>query len=218
MVRPWPPGLASSTRIGSLGGSGGFFEDHHNVLRWCGSLVDYPDLAVIETGHFDLTNGYDDDWGKSVSGPGRRRTRPVRPGRTLGHRRASTSTAAPTTAIPAACIAATWAAAFDRPLRPGHRRRFRHPLLPPYRRHGFPVRSTRPRSHSSPATTGPGTTSASGRGSISPEKAYLDLAGDIRHICDRASGYDPPRYRPGTPGHFGFLEQLRSARPGPSSA
>ena len=40
------------------------------MLRWCGSLGDYPDLAIIETGHFDLTNGYDDDWGRSVSGPG----------------------------------------------------------------------------------------------------------------------------------------------------
>ena len=67
----WPAsGLASSTRINSLGGSGGFFEDDNNVLRWCGSLGDYADLAIIETGHFDLTNGYDDDWGKTVSGPG----------------------------------------------------------------------------------------------------------------------------------------------------
>ena len=67
----WPAGgLASSSRINSLGGSGEFFEDDNNVLRWCGSLGDYPDLAIIETGHFDLTNGYDDDWGKSVSGPG----------------------------------------------------------------------------------------------------------------------------------------------------
>ncbi len=67
----WPAGgLASSTRINSLGGSGGFFEDDNNVLRWCGSLGDYPDLAIIETGHFDLSNGYVDDWGKNVSGPG----------------------------------------------------------------------------------------------------------------------------------------------------
>jgi len=67
----WPAdGLATSTRINSLGGSGGFFEDDNNVLRWCGTLGDYPDLAIIETGHFDLTNGYDDDWGKTVSGPG----------------------------------------------------------------------------------------------------------------------------------------------------
>jgi len=41
-----------------------------NVLRWYGSLTDYPDLAVIETGHFDLTDRYDDQWGKTVSGPG----------------------------------------------------------------------------------------------------------------------------------------------------
>jgi hypothetical protein len=67
----WPTiAAASTTRINSLGGSGSFFEDDHNVLRWCGSLGDYPDLAIIETGHFDLTNGYDDDWGKTVSGPG----------------------------------------------------------------------------------------------------------------------------------------------------
>lgn len=63
-------GLATSTRIHSLGGSGGYFEDNHNILRWYGSLGDYPDLAVIETGHFDLTDGYDDDWGQTVSGPG----------------------------------------------------------------------------------------------------------------------------------------------------
>ena len=69
LIRP-ADGLASAARINSLGGSGGFFEDYRNVLRWCGSLGDYPDLAIIETGHFDLTNGYDDDWGKTVSGPG----------------------------------------------------------------------------------------------------------------------------------------------------
>jgi hypothetical protein len=63
-------GLATSTRVNSLGGSAGFFEDDNNVLRWCGSLGDYPDLALIETGHFDLSNGYDDEWGKTVSGPG----------------------------------------------------------------------------------------------------------------------------------------------------
>jgi hypothetical protein len=71
LLMTWPgASLASSTRIHSLGGSGGFFEDQHNILRWYGSLGDYPDLAVIETGHFDLTDGYDDDWGRTLSGPG----------------------------------------------------------------------------------------------------------------------------------------------------
>lgn len=45
---------ATSTRVRSLGGAGGFFEDDHNVLRWYGSIVDYPNLAFAELGQFDL--------------------------------------------------------------------------------------------------------------------------------------------------------------------
>jgi hypothetical protein len=70
VLAPCHDAAASTARIHSLGGDGSYLEDYRNVLRWCGSLVDYPDIAVIETGHFDLTNGYDDEWGKSVSGPG----------------------------------------------------------------------------------------------------------------------------------------------------
>jgi hypothetical protein len=48
-----PPAGATSSRIRSLGGSGGYFEDDNNVLRWYGSIVDYADLAVAELGRFE---------------------------------------------------------------------------------------------------------------------------------------------------------------------
>ncbi len=50
---------ASSARLQSLGGSGDFCEDSHNVLRWFGSLPDYEDLVVLELGDFLLAGEAD---------------------------------------------------------------------------------------------------------------------------------------------------------------
>ncbi len=47
---------ATSTRIQSLGGDGDYFEDDFNVLRWCGSLPGYGDLAVLELGNIFLNS------------------------------------------------------------------------------------------------------------------------------------------------------------------
>jgi len=63
------PVLATSARLASLGG-GEFLEDDHNVHRWYGSLGDYPDLLLLEAGHFTLPDGWHDDNGHRVSGPG----------------------------------------------------------------------------------------------------------------------------------------------------
>lgn len=60
---------ASSTRAHSLGGRADYFEDDSNVLRWYGSLADYPNLVVLESGHFNVANGYEDTDGRKVSGP-----------------------------------------------------------------------------------------------------------------------------------------------------
>ncbi len=61
--------LATSSRIRSLGGSSGYFEDDHNVLRWFGSLPEYGNLAVVELGTFDLdADDDDDDWSARVNG------------------------------------------------------------------------------------------------------------------------------------------------------
>ena len=188
IIRPGD-GLASSARIGSLGGSGGFFEDHRNVLRWCGSLGDYPDLAIIETGHFDLTNGYDDDWGKAVSGPGGGvHARFDQAGRwgTGGlyfHGRADDSDpgslhrgylGGSVTALYAREIAGVSAGLM-----------FRHTADTGYQSTtdpGAPAEYTYERSRDD--------IGLGARLDISP-RAYLDLAGDIRHIGDRAYGYDP---------------------------
>ena len=61
---------ATTSRIQALGGNGAFFEDDANVLRWYGSLVDYPDLAVVETGAFNPYWGYNNQDMDLVSGPG----------------------------------------------------------------------------------------------------------------------------------------------------
>ncbi len=56
-----PPATAhaSTARIRSLGGAGHYFEDADNVTTWFGSLLDYPDLAVLEVGDYDFTASSD---------------------------------------------------------------------------------------------------------------------------------------------------------------
>ena len=61
---------ATTARIEALGGLGDCLEDDANVLRWYGSLADYPDLAVLESGHFHLNHGYRAGGRETVSGPG----------------------------------------------------------------------------------------------------------------------------------------------------
>jgi len=63
------PLQATTARLAGLGG-GDFIEDDHNVQRWYGSLGDYPGLVVLEAGHFTLPDGWHDDDGNLVSGPG----------------------------------------------------------------------------------------------------------------------------------------------------
>lgn len=60
---------ATTARLASLGG-GAFIEDDRNVQRWYGSLGDYPNLFVLEGGHFTLPEGWHDELGRRVSGPG----------------------------------------------------------------------------------------------------------------------------------------------------
>ncbi len=64
-----PPAQATTARMASLGG-GDFIEDDHNVQRWYGSLGDYPDLLLVEGGHFTLPAGWHDNNGQRISGPG----------------------------------------------------------------------------------------------------------------------------------------------------
>jgi hypothetical protein len=60
---------ATTARILALGGNGAYFEDEANVLRWYGSLEDYPDLAVAESGRFNLGWGYHNRDMGLLSGP-----------------------------------------------------------------------------------------------------------------------------------------------------
>ncbi len=51
--------LATTSRINSLGGGNGdYFEDDANVMRWYGSLTDYPDQVVLQSGNFNIPDGY----------------------------------------------------------------------------------------------------------------------------------------------------------------
>ncbi|MCB1184039.1 hypothetical protein KDM41_11450 [bacterium] len=59
---------ATSARLAALGG-GAYLEDDANVLRWYGSVVDYPDALVLDLGHFTLPEGWHDTAGARVSGP-----------------------------------------------------------------------------------------------------------------------------------------------------
>ena len=61
---------ATISRINSLGGNGDFIEDDANVRRWFGSLSDYPDQAVMESGNFNIDDGYWQTSSQKVSGPG----------------------------------------------------------------------------------------------------------------------------------------------------
>ncbi len=66
------PAIATATtaRTTALGGRSDFFTDDANTRRWCAVVGDYPDLATLESGHFDLGGGYHNQWGAIVSGPG----------------------------------------------------------------------------------------------------------------------------------------------------
>jgi len=186
----WPVGsLATSTRINSLGGSGGFFEDNHNVLRWFGSLGDYPDLVIIETGHFDLTNGYDDDWGKSVSGPGGGvHARFDKAGRwgTGGlyfHGNADDSDPG---SLHRSYLGGSVTALYSRDVAGvSGALMFRHTADTGFKSDFVipgPIETGYERSRDD--------IGLGARFDLS-DRAYLDLAGDIRHIADRAYGSDP---------------------------
>lgn len=50
--------FATSARVNALGGGGAFLEDDDNLQRWYGSLVDYPDRVILDSGHFSINYGY----------------------------------------------------------------------------------------------------------------------------------------------------------------
>ncbi|MDD5718403.1 MAG: hypothetical protein PHQ53_01790 [Candidatus Krumholzibacteria bacterium] len=51
------PAAATSGRLRSLGGQADFLEDDANVLRWYGSLIDYPQQVVLELGDLNHDTG-----------------------------------------------------------------------------------------------------------------------------------------------------------------
>lgn len=61
---------ATDSRITALGEGAAFYEDDRGVMRWYGSLADYPDLLTISSGHFTADDGFKGSWGQRVSGPG----------------------------------------------------------------------------------------------------------------------------------------------------
>ncbi len=182
-------GQASSTRLASLGGSGGFLEDDNNVLRWYGSLGDYPDLALIETGHFDLSNGYDDEWGRSLSGPGGGihiqfdQARRWGTGGLYFHGRADDSDPGSLhrgyLGGSVSLLYAHQVAGISGTLM------YRHTADTESQ-----VDSQQPTPAESAYDRSRDDIGLGARFDLS-ERAYLDLAGDIRHLADRASGHDP---------------------------
>lgn len=61
---------ATDSRITALGEGSAFYEDDRGVMRWYGSLADYPDLLAVESGHFSSDDGYKGPYGQRMSGPG----------------------------------------------------------------------------------------------------------------------------------------------------
>ena len=59
---------ATEARLIGLGGIGDYLEDDRNVKRWYGSLLDYPDLIVVDSGTFGI-DGYPRYRGLRLSGP-----------------------------------------------------------------------------------------------------------------------------------------------------
>ena len=53
-----PDSPASTARLRALGGEGAYLEDPANVLLWYGSLGDYPNLVIAETGAWEQNGGY----------------------------------------------------------------------------------------------------------------------------------------------------------------
>ncbi len=62
--------IATTSRVNSLGGNGDYFEDDSNAMRWFGSLTDFPDQVVLESGNFNIPDGYWRDSYHKASGPG----------------------------------------------------------------------------------------------------------------------------------------------------
>ena len=60
---------ATTPRVVGLGGAGDFLEDDSGIMRWYGSLDDYPGAASLDFGHFNIYHGYHDDQGRKTSGP-----------------------------------------------------------------------------------------------------------------------------------------------------
>lgn len=69
LALPASPLQATTARLASLGG-GDVLEDDHNVQRWYGSLGDFTNQLTLEGGHFTLPEGWHDERGFRVSGPG----------------------------------------------------------------------------------------------------------------------------------------------------
>jgi len=59
---------ATSARLRALSG-GDHLEDDHNVQRWYGSLADYPNLVILESGEFTISEGWQSPSGRQLSGP-----------------------------------------------------------------------------------------------------------------------------------------------------
>lgn len=64
------PAGATTARIVALGEGSAYYEDDRGVMRWYGSLADYPDLLALESGRFSAGNGYKGRHGRKLSGPG----------------------------------------------------------------------------------------------------------------------------------------------------
>lgn len=58
---------ATAARLRALAG-GDYLEDDHNVRRWYGSLADYANLIVLESGDFTVADGWQSTQGRQLSG------------------------------------------------------------------------------------------------------------------------------------------------------
>jgi len=63
------PAQATTARIHALGGDGDLFEDAAGITRWYGSLADYPDHLVLDSGSFNIPDGYWMFASEKINGP-----------------------------------------------------------------------------------------------------------------------------------------------------
>ena len=63
------PSPATTPRLNALGAAGDYVEDDTGYLRWYGALGDQDNAVTADFGHFNIYQGYHDEYANTLSGP-----------------------------------------------------------------------------------------------------------------------------------------------------